>query len=158
MKKLKKNEKIFVFALLAVTLIALFDISSMLSGIFGTTEEYIAGNYSDGWWKLFFNVNITFLTFISLFYYSFVKDLSEAVSFLAASVILWFSGVADILFFWLQGQAVPEVLTHLNSHPVISRVASFIGYSQVTNGVLLVSAIVGTAVSFFTIKLLGEKL
>jgi nitrate reductase NapE component len=159
MFKLKLYNKIFLFSILAVALIGIFDVWSMSSGIFGTPENYTAGDYQDGWWNLFFMINLSLLIMSSLSYYFFSrKDKSESISFLVGGLILWFTGLADVLYFWFQGKSIPLVLNHLNNSIVIGRISSLLSFDAVTNISLIISSVIGLIFAYFAIKFLVKKL
>jgi len=158
LNRLKTHQKIFLFSVLAVALIAIFDIWSMNSGVFGTIENYISGNYTPGWWTLFFKINIAFLVLISVFYYFFVrKDFSESVSFFVSSTILWFTGLSDIFFFLFRRLPVSQTLDWLNNHIVIGKVTILLGFSDVTSTALFISTFLGLIISYCITKILVEK-
>jgi len=159
MNKLNKYQKIFVFSILVVAAIALLDIFSMNSGVFGTASNYVQGNYTAGWWNLFFKINLVMIVLISLAYYFFgKKDKSESLALFVSSLTLWMVfGLADLLFFWFQGQSVPSVLTWLNGS-YIGKLLGIIGFSQVTNIGLYLAVAIGLIVNYFLIKYLVEKL
>lgn len=156
---LSKTKKILIFSVIIVFAIALFDIFSMNSGIFGTPEDYTNGNYTDGWWNLFFKFNIILIFLASLSYYWFSnkQDKTGGISLCISSFVLWFTGLADILYFWLQGKAIPFFLYHLNNSLVIGRISHLLGFSQVTVISLFISVLIGFGFSYGIIKLL-EKL
>lgn len=161
LNKLKLYQKIFLFAILFNIAVAVLDILSMKSGIFGNIDNYTNGIFCSSvcnWWNLFLYFNLISLGLISLFYYFFVrKDKSEAFSIFIASLILWFSGLPDILYFWLQGKSLPLVLNHLNNSIIIGRISSLSGFIYVTNISLLISAGIGLIASYFITKILKEK-
>ena len=111
--KLLKHQKIFLFAVLIVATVALFDIFSLFSGNFGSPGEYLVGDFGVvDWWSLFFKFNMVIVALISFSYYWFGKqDISESISLFFSSVSLWlFFGLADLLFFVFRGVPVPDVL------------------------------------------------
>ena len=116
LNKLKTYQKIFIFSIIVVASIAIFDILSLNSGVFGSVQDYILGNYTEGWWNLFSQFNVILIVLISLAYYWFGKhDKSESISLGLSSFILWmYFGLADILFFWFQKLPVPNQLPWLN--------------------------------------------
>lgn len=156
---LKKHQKIFVFSLLVVAAIALFDIWAMNSGLFATPEDYIKGNFDILWWNLFFKFNLVLIILVSLSYYWFYrKDKSETISLFISSLSLWIIfGLADLLFFWMQFKPVPETLTWL-AGSYVGKITSLMSFSQVTDTALLLSVGVGLIINYFAIKYLVEKL
>ena len=79
---MNKYQKIFLFSILIVSSIALFDIWAMNSGALGNPDDYLVGNFTEGWWQLFFKFNFSLIILISAAYYWFGKrDFSESISF-----------------------------------------------------------------------------
>lgn len=153
----EKYKKALMFTFAITIFIALFDIWAMNSGIFGTPENYVKGSYVPGWWPLFFKINIAVITLISLFYYFVIrKDKSETIGVFISSLVLFFSGLPDILFFLLQGQKVPMTLPWLNGSPIISKITALMGYETVTSITLAVSVVICFVSLVFIDKLLGR--
>jgi len=71
------------------------------------------------------------------------KDKSETFALFLTSLILWFTGFADVLFFWLQGKAIPHTMPWLNNHIVIGKIRELIGLGVVTDAILLISVMSG---------------
>lgn len=158
LNKLKIYQKIFLFAIIVVASIAVFDILSMNSGMLGNSQDYTNGNYTNGWWSLFFQFNSILIILVSLAYYWFGKhDFSESFSLLIGSYILWFTGLADLLFFWFQKKSVPFFLYHLNNHIVIGKIANVISSGVVTNITLYISVVIGLILVYLSTKFLEEK-
>ena len=152
MIKNKQFKKALLFAVLIVGVISVFDIIAAHSGVFGSYEDYSNGIFSGDWWPVFFKMNLILISVLPIIYYFFVrKDLSETIAIFLVSINMWFSGLADILYFWIQGQAVPTMLGHLNGHLIISRVGSLIGQTDVTGTVLYISVILGFVTSYLSI-------
>lgn len=140
----KQFKKAVYLSIAAVVAIAVFDILAAWSGVFGTYEKYTNGDFTPLWWPLFFKMNLILLTIIPVCYYFFArKDLSESVALFLNGYILWFMGLADLLYFFLQGKMVPAVLPWLNGHLVIGTVSGLMGSDQVTRIALLISIGIG---------------
>ena len=121
--------------------------------------DYTSGDFPVSYWIFFRNTAIILMAIVPLTYYFFYrKDKSEAVAIFATSYLLWMFGLADVLYFWLQGLKIPSLLPWLNNHPFIGGVSGFFGYSAVTGNSLILSAIVGTIITYGVIKFLKEKL
>lgn len=147
-----KTQKILISVLMVVSLIALMDIFFMNSGLFGTVCQYMTGNYMIGLWPLFYKFAIGLMIIFSFAYYFFFnKDVSESLSILAGSYIFWRSGASDILFFWLNGKAVPATLPWLNGNFPINL------WGTVTSTNLYLSVILGGIITYFTVRLLKDK-
>lgn len=154
----KQFKKGLMMAIIAVAVISIFDILAANSGIFGSYEQYTSGNFTQGWWNLFYNYNVILISLVTLSYYSFArKDFSESLGIFLTAYTLWFWGLADALYFLFQGQMIPEKLIWLNSHPVMSRIATTLGQTDVTRITLLISIALGFMIVYFMDKYL-EKL
>lgn len=158
MKMDKKISKIVLIAFIVIIAIAILDILSLNSGIFGTPESYTNGNFPAGWGSLFKNFVIILIVAVSLTYYILYRDKSEAIAIGAGSYIMWLTGVADVFYFWLQGKMIRSTLPWLDCHSYIGTVAKTLGFGGVTNISLIISAISGVIISYFIIKFLKEKL
>lgn len=154
-----KHLKIFLFAILISLIIAGIDVISMNSGIFGNVENYTNGNFGFNWWDLFMKINLIFIGLIGLSYYFFNKrhDFSESISLVISSVIIWFGGLSDIMFFIIQGKSIPLVINHLNNSLVIGNVSKFLGFPYVTNVSLIISTILSLGFVFYLNKFLVTK-
>ncbi len=154
----KNLKKIIFIAIVIVALIAIFDIIALNSGVFGSPEDYTQGNYTDGWWTVFFQYNILVIAMISIIYYFCIsKDISESISVFILSVGLWFGGLTDVFYFWMQFEKVPETLPWLMNSPFISRVSTLLGETTVTSTTLFTSVIISGVLLFLLSKFLVEK-
>lgn len=161
LNKLKTHQKIFLFAILVVSVIALFDILSLKSEIFGNQENYLIGDFNGNWWSLFFNFNIVLIILISLSYYWFTKnhDKSESLSLFIISYVWWiYGGVSDLLFFVFSRIPLPSTLPWLDKNPFLIKVANMLGFSGVTDISLIISVIVSGIILFYLCKFLVKKL
>ena len=157
--KLSKFQWAIVLGVLAVAFIAVFDIWSMNSGVFGTAQDYVNGNYANGWWSLIFKLNLMIIILIPITYFIFYRrDKSEAAALFLVPFGLWFAGLADILFFVFQGLTIPARLPWLDSHIIIGRISSLLGFSGVTNISLFLSIIIISIALYFIVKILKNKL
>ena len=148
-----KSKRIMISILVVIILIALIDILFMKSGLFGSAQNYISGNYTAGLWPLFYKLALGVMAvFAVLYYFYFDKDFSESLAVLLGSFIFYKFGASDVLFFWFQGTAIPSVLPWLNTNFPINI------FGIVTNFTLLVSALVGGWLSFILIKFLVKKM
>ncbi len=151
---MKKFNIAIILGILIVVAIAYID--TLGANVFGL-ETYTAGNFPSSFWILFRNMAIILMTIPALSYYLlYRKDKSEALAIFLIPLILWMFGVADILYFWLQGQAIPPNLPHLNNHLIMGRMATFFPYNQVTSQVLIFSAIAGIILTFLIVKYLKK--
>jgi hypothetical protein len=142
----------------AVLAVAVLDIFSAKSGLFGSLIQYTTGNVSAEWWKLFFKFAVVIFAIPAICYYFFVhRDKSEAVGIFGFSTILYFGGLADIFYFVLQKIPVPSELPHLIGSPFVNFVSTkLLGYSTVTNVGLLVSTFLSLLIALGFAKVLKE--
>lgn len=147
-------------AVLAVLAVALLNLWSAQSGVFGSLTEYTLGDFGDGWWSLFFKFVIVIFAIPSICYYFLVKrDKSESVGIFLFSLIIYFGGLADLFYFVLQKLPLPAELPWLMGSPFINFISiKLLGYSTVTNISLLVSIIISFGIAWMVAKFLKEKL
>ena len=154
----KKVKKIFLISILIVVAIALIDIFALKSQLFGTYTQYTTGQFPADWWFLFRNIVFLIITLVAIVYYILFKDKSEAIAIGVGAHILWFTGFSDLLYFIIQGQQIPLLLTHLNNHPVIGWISlNILKSPDVTSSALWLLAILGALAAYFSIKFLKEK-
>ena len=156
--KLTKFQTMLGFGFLIVILIAVFDITAMNSLIFGTPSDYVTGNYTSGWWTLFSYIAMTLIILLGALYYFVInKDISETIAVMLVPLLLWrMFGLADILFFWLQGIPVPSTLPWLSGQPFIF-FANLVGSKVVTNVSLYIQTAIGIAVTLYSAKILKNR-
>lgn len=151
-----KFKRAIIFSILAVAIIAVFDILSARSGVFGSPEQYTSGYYLPGWWSLFLIINLIMIAIVPVIYYFLVrKDKSETISLFFTSLILWFSGFSDILYFLLQGKWIPQTLPWLN-HGAYQLVSSVLGLETVTRISLLITATLGLVFVYYLNKFMEK--
>jgi len=161
---LKKYYVAIAAAVALVALIAVFDIYSMNSGVFGTPEQYTNGQFLPGWGSVFHNIVLAGMILLALSYYLFYKqDKSESFAVFLTAHTLWIWGLADVLYFWFQGKAVPATLPWLNNHTYIGGVAntlcpklSTFCTGGVTDFTLIISVLVGGAIVFVSAYILEK--
>ena len=108
-------------------------------------------------WELYRNIAFILIFAFSFSYWFYKKDKSEAFSVGIGISILWFFGIEDILYFWLQETGVPQFLPWLNNSLVVGNLSHIIGFTDVTNISLYLIAIVGLVLTFITTKILVRK-
>jgi len=153
--KLTKFTLACIVGILVLIVIAYIDTAGVI--ILGY-KNYTAGNFPIEFWHHFRNTAIILMLIPALLYYFFTKDKSESLAIFLIPFIGFWTGITDILYFWLQKRQVPQILNHLNMHPVIGRITYILGFSNVTNISLYISAIIGAIIIFFTVKYLKEKI
>lgn len=155
----KKYQKIFISILIVCALIAILDIVSMSSGVFGSPQDYTLGNYTAGWWNLFFKIALsTMLIFSFAYYFFYNKDISESIAIFIGSYAMWRFGLSDIMYFIFQGQWMPDSMPWLFRNAPINIPAKFLGLSTVTPFSLIVSIIIGGILTWAIVKFLKEKM
>lgn len=88
---------------------------------------------------LFHSFVYTVIIGSTLIVYYYRKDIRETLAYLAFSLFSVYSGVWDILYYWIQGQSVPDTLAHLQGTPP-GTVAFLLG-NEVTRELLYVNAV-----------------
>lgn len=140
--------------------IALLDIFSANSGVFGSLLDYTNGNFGvEGWWNLFYKFVLVIFAIPAIAYYFLVKqDKSESLGIFLFSFILYWGGLADLFYFILQKTNIPSELPWLINSPFINFVSTNImGLSTVTNISLMVSVALSIIIAIITAKILKEK-
>jgi len=146
-------------AFCVVAIIAYMDVQGMIYwASFSNAESYTNGLQGPEFWNFFKNTVLAIFLILPITYYFVIhRDFSEALSIWTTEMLLWMFLFADLLYFVFQRVPIPEVLPHLNNHPVASFVANSLGYSEVTNIVLLITVFIGFLLVFLVNKLLKEK-
>jgi len=145
----------WLLSIIVSTLIGLIDVISMKSGVFGSASDYLVGNYTPGWWGVFFKINVIMICILPMVYYLLVRhDVTEAIALFLSSMILWVFGLADIAFFFFQGKLVPATLPWLDNSFFIHKVSVVFGVASVTWWSLLVSVLIGLFLSYLIARFL----
>jgi hypothetical protein len=126
--------------IVSIIMVALISIIQIL--IFGKES------YTMSWHDNMFKVGFILICLFPLIYYFFIgkKDKSESIALFLTSLILWFTGLPDVLYFWLSGKAIPFTLPWLNNSFVFSKLLDILNLTVVTNTLLLVSVAIGFVV------------
>jgi len=74
------------------------------------------------------------------------RAFTELVLFIASTCLRAYLGHIDILYYWIQGEPVPDVLPWLNE-TLIGDMARWLGYSEVTRDALLKSVMLAELVN-----------
>jgi len=151
--KISKFQIAVLIGILTVILVAWID----LQGLNLIGEKYTNGEFPNIVWQHHLLTAIIIFLIPSLCYCLFRKDKSEAIAIFLSGFIMFYFGLADIFYFWLQGKMIPVELPWLMGQPIISRISLFLG-EIVTNISLIVSTIMGGIIVYFTTKYLKEKL
>lgn len=156
---LGKYNVALIIAMLVVLAVALLDIWSANSGVFGSLFDYTSGNYTEGWFNLFIKFVLIVFAIPAICYFLLIKqDFSEAIGIFGFSIILYFGGLADIGYFIFQSLPIPQELPWLMGNPFISFISTSIGYSTVTNTSLLFSVFISFIIAWVFAKIMLEKL
>lgn len=149
MEKNKNYWKAITFGFVIVSLIAIFDIYAMNSGVLGSPTSYAQGDYTSGWWGMFYNLVVVLLIVVAFMYYLLAEaDISSSLAVFLVPYIMWIFGVADVLFFWFQKKMVPLTLPWLMNSNIIGGISKAIGQTTVTTKSLYFSAFLGVIIAF----------
>lgn len=155
-RKMKKFTIAIIIGILVVVAIAYMDTIGLK--VFSSIGmDYTSGEYPREFWTFFFNMSMIFMAVVAVCYYFLYRnDKSEAFAVFLTPYILWQFGLADILYFWLQGKAVPATLSWLDKTPVMGNIAKLLG-NGVTNISLYISVAIGFVAVYFITKFLKER-
>jgi len=148
-----------LLAIGVVALVAYLDISGMVYwASFSSAEAYTNGLQGPYFWEFFKTIVFSIFLILPIAYYFLVhKDFSESISIFTSSYLAWMFGFADVLYFVFQRLPIPDLLPHLNNHPVIGWISSTLGFETVTNLSLVISVVIGFLLIFVLNKVLKEK-
>lgn len=139
--------------------VALLDLWSANSGIFGNLVQYTNGNFGvDGWWNLFFKFVLIIFALPAIAYYFLVnRDKSESLGIFLFSFILYWGAWPDLFYFLFAKLPLPETLPWLVGSPFINFVSTkLLGYATVTNVGVLISCVLSLIVAMFTAHVLKK--
>jgi len=154
---LGKYKLALFIGVLVVALIAFLDIQGL---IFFTDlgRDYLVGDFPHSYWLAFRNTAYILMGLVAFCYYHFAhQDLSETLAVFLTPFILFWTGLADILFFIFRKVPIPKELPWLNTHPIIGWISSNLGFETVTNLSLIFNVIIGFILVFLITFLLKEK-
>ena len=153
-----KTIRLVLIMLCIISAIAILDILSMNSNIFGSPSDYLIGNFGVNWWGLFFKIGLIFIILSSIIYFLLKKDFSESISIFIGTMLLWMVfGVADLFFFLFQGKIPPSNLCWLQGG-FLSILSNLVGFHTVTPLSLIISVLIGLIIVYFITKFLVEKI
>lgn len=149
----------FVLAIAVVIAVAYLDIQGMLYwASFSTTSAYVNGLQGAAFWGFFKSIVLVLFAILPIaYFFLYRRDVSETIALFLSEIILWMFGFADLMFFVLQKQLVPNILPWLNNHPIIGGISSSLGYSNVNPVSLLFTVMVGFILAYFSAKILKDK-
>lgn len=143
---------------LVVMIIAYLDVQGL---IFFTDlgRDYTSGDFPHSYWIAFRNTAYILMGLVALCYWSFVrKDKSETLAvFLTPFILFWF-GLADILYFVYQKLPIPDTLPWLDGHFPIGWISNTLGFDGVTNVSLMISIFVGSLIVLLLTKFMKDKI
>jgi len=146
-------------SIVIVAIISYLDIQGMIYwSSFSTTQAYTSGQQGIYFWNFFKSIAFSIFLILPVTYFLLVKrDVSESIALGLSSYLIWMFGLADILYFIFQREAIPMLLPWLNNHPIIGFISNNLGFEQVTNLSLFISVMIGFIVVFLTTKVMKEK-
>ena len=152
--KLSKYQIAILLGIAIVGLISYIDTSgTILLGY----NDYTSGNFPIQFWFAYRNIAFLLMAIVPLsYYFLFKKDKSETLAIFATSFILFWTGLADILYFVLQGRMIPQELPWLNNHIIIGKIADLLGMETVTSFALILSVALGGGLVYLITKWLKK--
>lgn len=121
-------------------------------------DKYTLGDFpATVWPHHLITAIIIFLIPAILYWVFYRKDKSEFLAIFLTGVIMFYFGLADILYFFLQWKSIPLTLPWLMGNPFISRISTFLRFETVTNISLIISIIIGGVIVYFITKLLKKR-
>lgn len=154
--KQKKTFKIFGISFGIVAFLAFMDLLGMrmFKAVGGFSGE-IYSKLEPGYMLQFWTFALGIILFTSITYLLFKKDKSEALSLFVVPIIMLWSGLEDILYYAFgRFQFAGVELPWLNNNLFTYKVAQLMGKDVVTSLTLLVSVIIGLALSYIIYKIL----
>lgn len=91
---------------------------------------------------------------VSVTYYIFSQQKTEAIALFGVFVIMLIFGAEDLIFYLIKG-GFPDTMAHLDNHSVIGTVSGFFGFEQVTGKSLFLSVAVGAGISYLFLRKLN---
>ena len=91
---------------------------------------------------------------VSITYYLFSQQKTEAIALMGVFLIMLAFGAEDLIFYIIKG-GFPATMSHLDNHRIIGTVSGFFGFEQVTKLSLFLSVLVGTGVSYLFLRKLN---
>ena len=149
----KRYYIMFVIIISLIAFLALQDITgATLWGLLGgwESEAYLKAEpiYLAQFWLFAFMLG----AMVSLVYYLFRKDKSEAVAIFASFTVLVLSGLEDIFYYLFRGLPLDASMSWLEQNFFIMGISKFLGQTTVTPTTLLVSVGTGLIITYFIMK------
>src|SRR3990167_3440155 len=93
---------------------------------------------------------------VSITYYLFSQQKTEAIGLFGVFLIMLAFGAEDLVFYLIKG-GFPDTMVHLDNHRIIGTVSGFFGFEQVTKLSLFLSVLVGTGISYLFLRRLNIR-
>lgn len=150
--KITKYQMAIIIGILSVILVAWID----LQGLNLIGNKYTNGEFSTNVWPHHLITAIIIFLIPALCYFFFYRrDKSEMAAIFFSGFIMFYMGLADLFYFFLQGKNLPSTLTWLNGHPTIGKV-SLLTNNIVTPITLYISVILGLLIVFYLTKFMEK--
>ena len=148
---LKKITKIYILSIAIVIIFTLMDIGNITP--FHRLNTQLA-------WDLYnkFSGPSIFFSWIGAFailgvlWFISTKDKSESWAVFLTPTIMVYFGLEDVIFHIIKQVPMDQCMVWLNNNPVLFQIAKIMGSDCVNPGSLVLSAIVGLVISYFTLK------
>lgn len=119
-------------------------------GLFLAVAIFDNFKYPDSFWLY----TLALAGAVSVTYYIFSQQKTEAIALFGVFVIMLIFGAEDLIFYLIKG-GFPDTMAHLDNHAVIGTVSGFFGFEQVTKLSLFLSVLVGGIISFIFLRKLN---
>lgn len=125
---------------------------SMFQSIGGFNSDTYVRMETD-YMKFFWTFAYSSIILLGICYWNFVKkDKSEVVAVILTPLVLLFSGLEDLLYYFFTG--IPffgTTLPWLNNNFFMGNIAGLLGYENVTSTSLLISISLGIVILYFSL-------
>jgi len=156
--KNKYNKIIWISILCLVVFFAYMDTKGLtmvnsIGGYPGETYGKMHLDYMGLFWTFAYGMTIA----VSLMFYMFRKDLSEAVSIFVGTILMLWGGLEDIVYYWMLGMpGLDQSMIWLYNSP-LSFVSRLLGHDTVTPLGLYLQLVLMTFVTYHVIKWLSKQ-
>lgn len=149
---LTKFQRIILISVGLVLLITVLDIKGvnmfgLIGGLGGDSYKAIETQYLQFFWSFAYAIIII----LAISWYIYTKDKSETLAIFLVPTILLLFGIEDVLFYELKGIPFETTMEWLHNVPGVQLVSQIMGSATITGTVLMVSAVVGIIISYYTI-------
>lgn len=149
LNKLTKIQKILLVDFLIVLGLTIMDIRSIP----------LWGEPSGTFLSFFWTFATLVIIIASIVWYLATNDKSEAIALGVGAKLMTMFGLEDVLFYLIRDRTFDgNNMIHLFSHPVMGRIAQFMGLETVTQTSLFLSLIIGGIITYYVVNYLVRKL